>query len=414
MRALSLLQVLLGLHRTRITGFEFTSTGLLLDVEPSTRTHYCAGCARGCDRLYDHRERTWRHLDIVGLLVTLRYALWRVDCPDCGPTTELVPWAERGEKFTRVFEEMVAYLVQRMDKTTVSAMMRISWPTVGNIVHRVVTRLGPSDLLDELTHIGVDELSYRRHHEYITIVTDHRRGRVVWAAPGKNAETLRRFFRELGSDRASRLEVVTMDMSQAYIQAVKEMAPSARVVFDRFHVQRLAHAALDEVRRSQVRQLAGTPEAKAVKKTRFPLQKNPWNLTQPEQEKLAEVQKHNRPLYRAYLLKETLAAILDGGQVNVARAKLAEWTGWAARSRLEPLKKLARTVKEHAEGIVGYVATGLSNGRVEGLNGKVRTITRRAYGFHRASNLIALLFLCCSGILLAPLRRYLDLQALPT
>ena len=113
----------------------------------------------------------------------------------------------------------------------------------------------------------------------------------------------------------------------------------------------------------------------------------------------------NRPLYRAYLLKETLAKILDGGQVNVARNKLLEWTDWAARSRLRPFQKLARTVRSHIEGIVAYVATGLSNGRSEGLNGKIRTITRRSFGFHGPTSLIALIFLCCSGITLLPVHK---------
>lgn len=410
MRATTLLRQLLGLKQTVVTAFVFTALSLVVTVKPSTRLPYCAGCGRACSRVYDHRERTWRHLDVVGLMVELSYRLRRVDCPRCGVTTELVPWAEHGVWFTRPFEDVAAYLAQRMDKTSVCAMMGVSWPTVGNIIERVVGRLGPKDLLDGLTRIGIDELSYRRHHEYITVVTDHDRGRVVWAAPGKNAETVRQFFRELGAERIAKLEAVTIDMSKAYIEAVQEMAPNARLVFDRFHVQRLAHDALDKVRRDQVRELAGTDEATVVKKTRYALQKSPWNLTQPEFEKLAQVQRRNRSLYRAYLLKETLAAIFDRRQVNVARTKLLEWIDWAQRSRLEPFKKVARTVSAHLDGILAYVATGLSNGPSEGMNGKVRTITRRAYGFHGPWSLIALIFLCCSGLVLTPLRRYPELR----
>lgn len=408
MRATSLLRALLGLKHTIISSFEFTASGLLVRVRPPARKPHCSGCGRSCGRIYDGRERYWRHLDIIGLRVDLQYRLRRVDCPRCGVTTEMVPWADYGSVFTRPFEDAVAYLAQRADKTTVSEMMGIAWRTVGNIVERVVARLGPKDLLDGLTCIGVDELSYRRHHKYITIVTDHVRGRIVWAAEGKSAATLRAFFEELGAERSARLEAVTIDMSQAYIDAVKEMAPQAKLIFDRFHVQRLAHDALDEVRRAQVRELGRSPEARTLKKTRFALQKNPWNLTQPESEKLVEVQRRNRPLYRAYLLKETLAATLDRRQVNVARDRLAEWVRWATRSHLEPFKKAARTIKKHFEGIVAYVGTGLSNGPAEGMNGKARTITRRSYGFHRASSLIALLFLCCSGLVLSPLRRWPD------
>jgi transposase len=335
----------------------------------------------------------------------LRYDLRRVDCPRCGVVVELVPWAEKGSWFTYEFEDTVAYLLQGLNTTAVAKTMRISWPTVGTIACRVLDRVRDGDDLDGLAIIGIDELSYRRHHEYVTVVVDHVRHRVVWARPGKNAATVMEFFDALGPERAARIEVVTIDMSGAYIKAVTEAAPSARIVFDRFHVQRLAHDALDQVRRDQVSVLQDPEAQSALKGTRFALQKNPWNLTLLEGQKVAEVQRTNRPLYRAYLLKETLAAILDRRQVNVARAKLAEWIQWATRSRLKPFTKLARTIKKHMEGILGYVQTRLSNAINEGMNGKIRTITRRAYGFHGASSLIALIFLCCSGITLHPVEK---------
>jgi transposase len=238
----------------------------------------------------------------------------------------------------------------------------------------------------------------------VTIVSDQDSGRVVWAREGKDAQTAESFFDDLGQERAAAIKTVTMDMSKAYKTAVAAKAPGARIVFDRFHVQRLAHDALDRVRRQQWR--AADPDDKhAIKGTRFVLQKNPWNLVQQEHEKLADVQRSNKALYRAYLLKETLRDILDRRQPNVARDKLLEWIAWALRSRLLPFRKAARTIKEHLEGIVAYVATGFSNGRAEGLNGKVRTITRRAFGLHSAASLIALIFLCCSGIVVTlPLR----------
>jgi len=406
MRATTLLHELLGLKQTRVTGFHFTTTELVVDVKPATRTPRCGGCGRGCHgRGYDQRERHWRHIDIVGLRVLLRYSIRRVDCARCGVTTEFVPWAEPTSPFTRMFEEVVAYFAQRADQTTVSKTMGVAWGTVGHIIQRVVARLGPTDALDGLTHIGVDELSVRKHHEYITVVTNHATGHIVWAAPGKNAATLKLFFDALGTKRTAKLQVVTIDMSAAYIKAVQDAAPRARLVFDRFHVQRLAHDALDEVRRAQVRELKGMPEAQELKRTRFALQKNPWNLTHLETEKVAVVRKRNQPLYRAYLLKETLAAILDGRQVNVARRKLGEWIDWAQRSRLKPFLKVARTVSTYIEGIVGYVATRLTNGPIEGNNRKLRTITHRSYGFADPMSLIAMIRLCCSGIMLTPLRR---------
>jgi len=402
-RITSLLRDLLGLKDTRVTDVTFDADGLVVGVKPSWRRPRCSRCGRP-GRGYDRQHgRRWRHLDLAGMQLVLHYDTRRVDCRRCAAVVvEQVPWAETSSWFTRPFENHVGYLAQRCDQTTVGKLMRVAWETVGGIVQRVVARRQDGDLLDGLTLIGVDELSYRRHHQYVTVVVDHVAGRVVWAHPGKNAETLKAFFDELGAERCAKLEAVTIDMSAAYIKAVTEASPQAQIIFDRFHVQRLAHDALDEVRRAEVNQAATEAEQHGLKHTRWALQKNPWNLSGVERDRLSALPKVNRRLFRAYLLKEALAAVLDHKQVHVAGRKLNEWISWALRSRLEPFRRVARTLRAHAGGILAYVRSGLSNGRTEGLNGKARTITRRAYGFHSAYGLIALLMLCCSGMELEP------------
>lgn len=401
MRVTRLLRELLGLEETRVLAVNFDEVGLVVDVAPSWRRPRCSVCGRRCSGYDRDRGRRWRHLDVAGMALHLRYDIRRVHCARCGVRVEQVPWADTGSWFTRPFEDHVGYLAQKSDKTTVSTTMRIAWDTVGAIIQRVVTRHQKGDPLRCLTAIGVDELSYRRHHEYITVVVDHDKARVVWAKPGKNAETLKAFFDELGPARCAKLEAVTIDMSAAYIKAVTEATPQAQVIFDRFHVQRLAHDALDEVRRDEFRS-AAIDERDALKRTRWALQKRPWRTDGVEVMKLARLQQVNRPLFRAYLLKESLAAVLDRKQVNVAATKLDEWIQWAQRSRLEPFRKVARTIRKHAAGILAYVRSRLNNGRTEALNGKARVITRRAYGFHSAHGLIAMLKLCCSGITLEP------------
>jgi transposase len=400
-RVTKLLRDLLGLEETRVLDVSFDDVGLVVDIAPTWRRPRCSECGRKCPGYDRDHGRCWRHLDLAGMLVQLRYDTRRVDCPRCGVKVEKIPWAETSAWFTRPFEDHVGYLAQRCDKTAVSSMMRIAWDTVGTIIQRVVARHQKRDPLKGLTTIGVDELSYRRHHEYITVVVDHDRACIVWAKPGKNADTLKAFFDELGPVRCAKLEAVTIDMSKAYIKAVTECSPQAQIIFDRFHVQRLAHDALDEVRRDEVR-AATEDERGALKKTRWALQKSPWNLNGVEMMKLARLSNVNRRIFRAYLLKDALAAVLDRKQVNVAKTKLDEWISWASRSRLEPFRRVARTIRAHADGILAYVRSRLSNGRTEGLNGKLRTLTRRAYGFHSAHGLIAMLKLCCSGIDLEP------------
>jgi transposase len=398
MRATTVLRVLLAFQSTIVESFEFDPEGIIVDVRPTWRIGRCSDCARKAPA-YDKRVRTWRHLDLAGIKCSLRYALRRVSCPHCGVCVESVPWAESGSRFTLPFEMHAAYLAQKNDKTTVTKLMRIAWVTVGKIIQRVVRRQrGDKDPLDDLRLIGIDELSYRRHHQYVTVVVNHETGKIVWAAEGKSAKTLSEFFKALGEARCAKLEAVTIDMSGAYIKAVSEASPEAKIIFDRFHVQRLAHDAVDQVRRDEVREAITPEEKKGLKNTRWALLKGPWNLTQSQGDKLVDLQRTNARIYRAYLLKEALGGVFSCFTVHGANRKLDEWLGWASRSRLAPFVKLAKTIRKHRDGIVEYVRDGLNNGRVEGTNGKARTITRRSYGFHSASSLIAMLFLCCGGI----------------
>jgi transposase len=280
--------------------------------------------------------------------------------------------------------------------------MGIAWSTVGAIVRRVVERKRDPDLLEGLRCIGVDEFGYKRRHNYLTIVVDHDRQRVVWTAKGHDSATFRAFFETLGPERCKQIECVTMDLAHAFIKVAENSVPQAQIIFDRFHVQRLASSALDEVRREQLRELRGTPEGRELFRSRFALLKNPWNLSSTESERLSKVQRANVPLYRAYLLKETLAKALDYRQPLRAERALTQWLAWASRSRLAPFVRAARTVRKHFDGILAYVRERLTNAFVEGMNNRIRMIAHRAYGFHDHYALSAMIFLCCSGIVLKP------------
>ncbi|GMU63250.1 MAG: hypothetical protein AMXMBFR34_50130 [Myxococcaceae bacterium] len=236
----------------------------------------------------------------------------------------------------------------------------------------------------------------------MTVVVDHERQRIVWVGEGESSDTLGESFKALGPERAKLLTHVTMDLSAACRSSVTKHAPQAELVFDRFHIQRLASDAVDAVRRGEMRAAKSTDDAKALKGTHWALLKSPWNLKATESSKLADLQRANQRIVRAYLLKEGLADVLRRRQPGVAARELTRWCNWASRSRLKPFVKLARTIKQFSAGILAYIRTGLSNGPTEGLNNKTRLITRRAYGFHSAQALIAMIFLCCGGITLSP------------
>jgi transposase len=251
----------------------------------------------------------------------------------------------------------------------------------------------------------VDEISYRRGQRYLTTVVDHATGGIVWCAPGRNAATLQGFF-DLLSERRLTIKAVSIDMSGGYQQAIRENLPEAEIAFDPFHVVRLAQRAVDQVRRDQwnAHERSHTPEGKWIKGTRWSLLKAPQKQTLNQLAKLGEVQQANKPLYRAFLLKEELRLIYQLDDPRLAPAHLDSWLAWASRSRLEPFVKLARTIRRHREGILAAIRLGQNNGRLEGLNSRIRLISHRSFGFHSAAPLIALVHLCCTGILI-PLPR---------
>jgi transposase len=401
-RITTVFRKLLGVTRLLVSSVAFEEGGVVVEVRPQGRRARCCECGRRGPTYDQSPPRRWRHLALGRFVFWLQYAPRRVDCRTCGVRVEQVPWAAWGSRFTWEFEEMVAYLAQRMDRTAVCKQLGINWRTVGSIVERLVAeRLDPSRL-DHLTVIGIDELSFRRNHNYVTVVVDHVRKRVVWVGEGKSADALKQFFVLLGPERIRKLTHVTVDMSAAYIAAIDEHAPHVQKVFDRFHVQQLANDAVDQVRRAEVREAAGTKAAKALKKTRWALLRGAWNLDTRDEQKLAAVQATNRRIYRAYLLKEMLAEAFEYRQRTRAERHLDGWLHWATRSRLRPFVKLAGTIRKYKDGVLAYVKTRFTNGLTEGLNNKTRLITRRAYGFHSAHALAAMIHLCCGGITLAP------------
>lgn len=399
MRISTLLRELFGFSRTIYERISIEDEEVIVDVRVRGRAR-CPGCKRK-GPIYDHREaRTWRHLDFGGRCCRIRARLRRVQCRRCDTIrAELVPWAAPGLDYTYAFEDLVGWLAQQSSQSMVEQLCRIAWRTVGKIVMRVKDRRSRPIDPEKLGAIGVDELSWRKGHYYVTVVTDLDSGRVIWVGEGKGADTLASFFKEIGPEACARIRHAAIDMSAAYEKAILEYLPNATLVFDRFHVQKLVSEAVDSVRREEWQRLRGTTQGDAIKHSRWALLKNPWNLTQRQGEKLANLQSSNERLYRAYLLKESFAGIYgDLPSTAEASTRLDKWLAWASRSKLEPFQKLARTIRRHRNGILAFFETGYTNGLTEGMNNKARLATRRAYGFHRVQAVMAMIELCCGGI----------------
>lgn len=410
MRVTAAFSRLLRLHGVWITDVTFERDRVVVAVRLRRRRLVCPRCGYSTRHRHDLRavDSVWRHLDLGVWRLEIRARLRRLVCPAHGVRVEGVPFARAGARFTRDFEQLVAWLATRTDKTTITRLVRIDWDTVGRIVERVtVDELDP-DRLDGLFEIGIDEVSWRRQHRYLTLVTDHRRGCVIWGADGNGQAAADEFFTELGPDRSGRITAISMDMGPGYAKSARkpEHAPQATLCIDNFHVAALATKALDDVRRdywNQLRQLGDAAAAKRFKDARWALLKNPANLTDRQTQTHRELRRAGGAVWRAYLLKEAVRGIFKAGlSVDDIELLLDRLLSRLARSRLKPFVRLGRTIRRHRTGILAAQRLGLTNARSEALNNKVRLITRRAYGFHSAHAALALVQLCCGPITLQP------------
>lgn len=406
MRVTTAFNRLLDLDGVDVARVEFEPAAVVVTVALRRRRLVCPVCGWSTRARYDERpvDSRWRHLDLGRWRLEIRARLRRLWCPIHGVRTEGVGFARHGSGFTTDFESLVAWLATRTDKTAITRLVRVTWRTVGRIVERVVADELDPGRLDNLFAIGVDEISWRKHHKYLTLVANHSTSKIVWGGQGKSASTLDGFFKELGTERSQQITAVSIDMAPAFVKSVRKdgHAPQATICYDPFHVVKLATDALEKVRRAHWRvlwDLNDKTTARKFKGARWALLKNPEDLTDRQTESLTQIRRSGGKLWRAYQLKEALRAIFSH---DVTRAEadelLRRWCSWAQRCRLEPFITVGRTIQQHRNGILAAISLGINNGRIEGLNNRVRLIVRRGFGFHTAQAALALVLLSCGPI----------------
>jgi transposase len=325
----------------------------------------------------------------------------RVRCLEHGVVVAAVPWARHGARHTYAFDATAAWLARHTSKTAVSHLLRIAWRSVGAIVARVVADADAAagDRLAGVRRIGIDEISYRRGHRYLTVVVDHDTGRLLWVKDGRTKKDLAGFFDLLGEQRCAQIELVSADGADWIADVVGLRCPQARLCMDPFHVVVWASNALDEVRRqvlTKARRAGQHALARGLRDARYALWKNPEHLTGRQQRTLASIIDTNRQLYRAYLLKEQLRQVFaPGGPERILL--LDAWLRWASRSRLAPFVELARRMRRYRDDIANTLTHKLSNARVEAINTKIRLLTRIAFGFKSVAALTALVMLHLGG-----------------
>ncbi|UQX10349.1 ISL3 family transposase [Candidatus Mycobacterium methanotrophicum] len=307
-----------------------SSEVLVFSVRPkASQTSRCSRCRRRCPG-YDGGEssRRWRTLDVGATKAYLQAAAPRVQCSEHGVVVAHVPWARAGARHTWAFEDTCAWLAAHTALSVLTVLLRIAWRTVAAIVTRVVADgRDTNDLLVGLTRIGIDEISYRKGHRYLTVIVDHTTGRLVWAREGRNQDTLGAFFDQLGTQRAAQLSHVSCDGAEWIHAVVRARAPQALICLDPFHVVAWTLKALDKVR-ARTMTKAGVRDRHAMWATR----KNPADLTGEQRSSLAAIADTNRALYRAYLLKEQLREVFRV-KGRAGHQLLAGWLSWASHRR---------------------------------------------------------------------------------
>jgi transposase len=382
-----------------VASVSFTEDGIVIGLRRRFRLLTCP-CGHRSAARYDSSVRRWRHLDLGSCLVWLEAEIRRVNCRGCGRVrTEVLPWARPGARHTRDVEDLVAWLAQRMDKTSITRLLRMSWEAVDRIVRRVVADHLDDTRLDDLFRIGVDEISYKRGHRYLTVVADHDTGRVVWLAAGRSRDTFEAFFDELGG-RAGRLQAVSMDASPTYLPVTAERAPHARICLDPFHIIKWANAALDLVYRAHPmpRDITG----RRWRTIRHALRAGKENLRAEHRAIVNALRRGRYQLGRAWELKELLRNLYRTVAPEHARKYLKTWCTKAMRSNIAAFQTLAKRLTNHFDAVVASVELGLSNSRLEGINSKIRVIQRRGYGHPSPDSLTAMIHLCLGGITITP------------
>ena len=413
MRNKSLWDALLGLTDAVVEAVDVDEACGQIVVQvriKATASQRCGRCLRRSPR-YDRGSgrRRWRHLDAGLLMVWIEAEAPRVSCRDCGVVTCHIPWARAGAGHTVDFDHQIAWLATNASKTTVATLIRIAWRTVGAIVARVWADIDAVvDRFENVRRIGIDEISYKKGHRYLTIVVDHDTGRLLWAGVGQDAETVDEFFDTLGPQRAAQITHVSADAAYWIAKSVRTHCPNAIRCADAFHVVAWATKALDQVRRDAWNAAAGrargtattgryaTGAAKTLKSARWALWKNPEDLTMRQHDKLAWIAKTDPILWRAYLLKEGLRHVFKV-KAAVGKTALDRWLAWATRCRIPAFVELARTIKRNRTEIDNALDHNMSNALIESMNTKIRQITRTAYGFTNPEALIALALLAHGG-----------------
>lgn len=395
----SLIRKTLGIKSHVIKTIEETDEGLMVTLDLYRRRRLpCSRCGtpgKVRDRL---KPRTWKHVPLWGIPVKLRYAPARVKCAVCGKVlVEAIPWSQGKCRSTTGLIWLLSALCKLLPWKQVAELYTVHWNTVAAAVRQAVAwGLAHRDM-SHIEEIGVDELSRRKGHVYVTNVYDLKEKNLLWSGEEREKETLDAFVREHGKALKQTVKGICCDMWQPYINRLKKHFPKATLVFDRFHILQQLSRAIDLVRAEEAREQKKTnPEL--LKRSRYLFLKNPERLTDKQRARLGHLEKMNLRTFRAWLLKESFRELYHCQTKKEGRKFLKKWFWWATHSRLKPMRDFAWTIRNHEEEVLNFLERPINNGVVEGLNNKAKVVSHRCYGFRTAETYIIALYHCLGNL----------------
>ena len=363
----------------------------------------CPECRKRCPR-HDTRTRSWRHLDTMQYKTLLVAEIPRIDCPTHGTRQMKVPWAGPRSRFTALFECLVIEWLQHASIKAVAELLDMGWDQVAGIMERAVDRGLARRELSVPKVVGVDETSFQKRHEYVTVVCDPERATVLFVADGRSAASLSGFFDGLTAAERAGINAVAMDMSGAYLSAVtRALGPDAneRIVFDKYHLASLLGNAVNKVRRDEHKALLEQHDERLTG-TRHLFLMNPRNLSRAQWAGLKQLMSSNLKVARAWAIKETFMDAFAVRQPTQAERALKEVLAWMSRSRLAPIVRAGRTVRRHFDGVMNAILSGITNATAEAINSRIQWLKKQAAGFRSRERFRQAIYFHLGGLDLYP------------
>jgi transposase len=364
----------------------------------------CGEVSAGYDR---SEERRWRHLDTMQYRTVLVTQIRRVRCSTHGVRQVKVPWADDRSRFSALFEAWAIRLLRESTVLGVAELLGISWDEAASIQRRAVARGLARRSLEPVAVVGVDETSFQKRYQYVTIVNDLEGDRVMWVGDHRRQETLEEYWKSLSQADLAAVQAVVLDMWGPYIVATCNCVPEAlsKIVFDRYHVAANLSKAVNHVRQAEqleLRRAGEAARAAALRGKRFTLLKGRRRRTPEDEAEIAALRKAGFKVGRAWLIKEAADRIWACVSASEAAAEFRKWYSWAIRSRLDPIKRVARLMKNHLYGILRYAEQRYTNAKSEGVNSRIQLIKHRARGYRNRENFRNAILFHCGGLDMNP------------